>query len=61
MKPYTKLELQRQYVVDKEKPWFMPNDGKCINCHEDIPSQYTEKHCETKLITRCKKCGRSLL
>lgn len=58
---YSKLESQRHYCIDKDKMWIMPYDGRCPNCNHNILEDYTEKECETKLITGCKCCGRSLL
>ena len=55
-----KMALQRAYCVDKDEPWFMPWDGRCDNCGNDILEKYSEEECKTTRVRRCRHCNRSL-
>ena len=55
-----KIEIQIKYCDMKDLPMFLPSDGRCYWCHEDITEKYTEKRCGETLITRCPHCSRSL-
>ncbi len=61
MKKYTKLELQYQHCILNDKTMWIPKDGRCNNCHEDILEKYSEEKCNTQVITSCSHCRKSYL
>ena len=56
---YTKLEDQIQYCTLNDKTMWIPKDGICVRCHDDILKNHSMKKCSTQAITRCSCCNKS--
>lgn len=54
------LKNQKEYCEKKNAPHFMPHDGKCSNCRQDIVPKLIEMGLDgTGLVTGCPLCHRS--
>jgi len=59
MTKYTKLETQYHHCIEEDKNMWIPKDGICTNCHEDILKHHSMEKCSTQAITYCSCCNKS--
>jgi uncharacterized protein with PIN domain len=54
------LNNQHEFCKQNKAPFFMPSNGRCWKCKEDIIKILIERGEDgTSLVTGCPKCNRS--